>query len=195
MIRRLVSAATGFLLLLALLLALLWFWRARTLEAADSVFLALAALVGIPADRWAAARQRRRRALRAIADELRKNQELLADPRFRTETEAPLRPDVYPRLALAAVDTALISGALAGPTEGEFVRRLFHWRDTAGDFNRRLDLTEMRLFTEPVSQRELLRFRRVFHGDDGYFHQVCEEIGVVQAEVERAESRRTSLSG
>jgi hypothetical protein len=48
---------------------------------------------------------------------------------------------VYPRLALGAIDTALVSGALNASRDRDVVHRLLDWRNSSEDLNRRLEIT------------------------------------------------------
>src|SRR4051812_17623085 len=79
------------------------------LQAASTALALVAALAGIPAERWAAETQRRHRALVSLQQELAQNRAILADSRFLPQHQGV--GQVYPRLLLGAVDTAFISGA------------------------------------------------------------------------------------
>jgi hypothetical protein len=138
------------------------------LQAPSQLLALLAALAGIPADRWAATAERRSRALLSLRRELLQNREVLADQRFSPESQGVGL--VYPRIMLGAVDTAFISGALHPSRDQELIRRLLDWRNAAEDLNRRLDITELRLCTiEAIDREELALLRDIARRPDGYF--------------------------
>lgn len=126
-------------------------------------------LVGVLAEPRARARERRHLALITLADELRRDTSVLDDTKFTVNNETP-RLRVYPRLPVSATDATLISGALAEPIDAELLRRLHNWRDEVNGFNRRLELTENRVFTTGVA-KEVTDFERTLHRD-GYLNQV-----------------------
>lgn len=130
----------------------------------------LGGLAGILAERRATTQERRNLALLTLLDELRRDTETLADPRFYTNRSAPT-PRVYPRLPVSATDAALISGALAERSDAELLGRLHNWRDEVTGFNRRLELTENRIFAvgAPVESAE---FGRMQYRSDDYLRQV-----------------------
>src|SRR5262249_9780631 len=130
----------------------------------------LGGLTGVLAERRAGARERRRITLLTLADELHRAEAVLADPRFTMAQESP-RARVYPRLPVSATDAALTSGALAEQNDAELLRRLHNWRDEVNGFNRRLELTENRIFIAyaPV---EVTEFEHTLHRSDGYLSQV-----------------------
>lgn len=156
LLRRWISVVTVGALVLALLSSLGWWVTgdSRFFEPGATVLALLAALSGIPAERWAAARERRGRAVDAVGRELARNLDLLADPRFPPHSTAHRR--VFPRLMAAAVDTAVISGAFARAGDEDLVFRLLEWRNLVQELNHRLDLTEMRMFAvQDVDRAEL----------------------------------------
>jgi hypothetical protein len=164
---RLVTLST----LVAALAVSVWWWTdpGRDWLQAPSTALALvAAVTGIPADRWAGQAQARARAIAALRRELAQNQQVLLDPRFQPENQGV--GQVYPRLMLGAVDTALVSGALNASRDRNLVRQLLDWRNAAEDLNRRLEITELRLCIVDVLEREeLVPLREMLGRPDGYF--------------------------
>ncbi|MDT3396280.1 hypothetical protein RKE29_06445 [Streptomyces sp. B1866] len=131
----------------------------------------VAAISGVFAERLAAAQERERQTLRALADELAKNTAILYDPRF-----APLDPDrpvhrVFPRPVLSATDAALVSGVLADRGHSALVALLHAWRDTVHELNRRLDLAELRSFVVEAQSAELLSVDRDLRRTDGHLHR------------------------
>jgi hypothetical protein len=150
----------------------------RVLEPAANVLVLIAAVAGIPADRWVTAMARRDRALRAVRAELARNREILADDRFEPRGRSAQRR-VFPRLVLSAVDTAVISGALG--RDAELLSRLIDWRYVVEEVNRRLDLTELRTFTAPATDERELRSFDTALGD--YLADVRGQLEAVEAAV------------
>jgi hypothetical protein len=150
------------------------------LQAPSTALALIAALSGIPAERWAAETQRRDRALASLRQELAQNRAILADPRFRPERQGI--GQVYPRLMLGAVDTAFISGAFTSSQDKELIRQLLVWRNLAQDLNRRLDITELRLCTvDGIHADELAALRSMMHRPGGYFVAVAEQIDALES--------------
>ncbi len=175
MTRRVISWISVVSLVWALGTSFLWWYRGswNRMEAATSTFTLMAAVVGIPAERWAASRERRNRALDSLRVELAKDRQLVNDPRFTTSPGAAATRKVYPRLLLSAVDTSLISGAFERRGDGDLLDLLFRWRDAVRELNRRLDLTEIHLFSVPkISSDEVRSFEEALRGEDGYFRHV-----------------------
>ena len=130
----------------------------------------LGGLAGLLAERRAAARERRYLTLTALVDELRRDASILNGPYFSLSNETP-RPRVYPRLPVSATDAALTSGALANRSDEALLRRLHNWRDEVNGFNRRLELTEIRIFTSGLPA-EIAEFERALHSDDSYLSDI-----------------------
>jgi hypothetical protein len=173
--------------LICALVVSIWWWadpRRDWLQAPSTALALIAAVAGIPADRWAAEAQRRARTLTSIARELRQNGEILADPRFLPANQG--LGLVYPRLMLGAVDTAFIAGALNSHRDRDLVRYLLDWRNIAQDFNRRLDITEQRLYTLDTLSRDELASLRGIGRPDGYFIRAQAMLDELQAAVDRA---------
>jgi hypothetical protein len=184
-IRRATAAVTVSALVAALLLSAVWLvvspTRNTVLEPVVNVLVVLAALSGIFAERWAAARQRRAEALRALADELRRDADVLGGPEF-TGGGHPAGPTVYPRLPVSAVDTALVSGALDPGRDAALLPFLHRWRDAAAGFNRRLDLTESLLFGAG-SAADQERLRAALHQSGGYLDRLRRDLADLTAQV------------
>lgn len=151
---------------------------ASRFEPAVSGLGLLGGLAGILAERRATARERRQLALRTLVEELRRGTDILADPRFSANGAKPT-PRVYPRLPVSATDAALISGALVENFDAGLLGRLHNWRDEVHGFNRRLELTENRIFTAGVST-EIAEFERTLHRSDGYLDQVRRHLQDLQ---------------
>ncbi|MET8680236.1 hypothetical protein ABZW18_22280 [Streptomyces sp. NPDC004647] len=131
----------------------------------------VAAISGVFAERRAAAQERERQTLHALADELVKNTGILDDARFRPLDPAGPVHRVFPRPVLSATDAALISGVLADPAHSGLVALLHEWRDTVNELNRRLDLAELRSFVVEAKSAELLRVDRDLRREDGHLHR------------------------
>lgn len=154
------------------LISILWLVAAdgaSRFEPAVSGLGLLGGLAGILAERRATARERRHLALLTLVDELRRGTEILDDPQFSANRTSPT-PRVYPRLPVSATDATLISGALVKHTDAELLGRLHNWRDEVNGFNRRLELTENRIFTAGMLA-EMIDFERTLHRSDGYMNQ------------------------
>lgn len=143
---------------------------ASRLEPAVHIFGLLAGLTGVFAERRVAARERRHLALMTLTDELRRDTIILDGPEFAPSKETP-RPRVYPRLPVSATDAALTLGALAEQRDDELLRLLHNWRDEVNGFNRRLELTEILIFTSenPV---DIAEFECALHCGDAYLNQI-----------------------
>ena len=174
----LIAAATLCSVAGAAVISVYWFAdppASSRFEPAVQTLGLVAGVTGLLAERRAAARERRLLAIASLVDEFRKSAAILDDPRFARRAEASPRPRVYPRLPISATDSAMISGALAEPGDAELLRRLHTWRDEVNGFNRRLDLTELRLFTTGL-YGEIGEFERALHRDDGYLNELCRHV-------------------
>jgi hypothetical protein len=138
----------------------------------------LVGLTGLLAERRASARERRHLTLIALTDELQRVACILDNPQFSQSAETP-RPRVYPRLPVSATDAALTSGTLTQRSDDDLLRLLHNWRDEVNGFNRRLELTEIRVFTsgEPA---EITEFVRVLHRNGGYLVQIHRHLQDLQ---------------
>jgi hypothetical protein len=190
MIRIAVSIFNVVALVVALCFALLW-WLGPAwdwLEPAATTLPLLAVLTGIRAERWAAEREHRNQSFAALRREVEANLEVLADPRFRPESQGV--GQIYPRLALGAVTTALVSGAFNQKRDRALVRLLMDWRNIVEDFNRRLDLTELLLCTaDVVDVQELVLLREVVRRPDGHFALVARHLAELQETLEAEPAR------
>ncbi|MBT2386026.1 hypothetical protein [Streptomyces sp. ISL-11] len=136
-------------------------------EPATSGLALVAAITGVYAERRAAARERRAQALCALADELVKNTELLTGEGFAPLDPRFPRARVHPRLVQSATDAALVSGVFSEPGHDDLMTLLHQWRDAVHDFNRRLDLAELRTYVGEVLPGELLAIDAAMHREDG----------------------------
>ncbi|MGH4007357.1 MAG: hypothetical protein ACRDTH_04185 [Pseudonocardiaceae bacterium] len=147
-------------------------------EPAVQIFGVIGGLTGILAERRAVARERRHLALITLMDELRRDAVILDDRQYAPSKESP-RPRVYPRLPVSATDAALTSGALAEQRDDQLLRLLHNWRDEVNGFNRRLELTEILIFTSGDSA-EIAEFERALHRSDGYLNQIRRHLRELQ---------------
>jgi hypothetical protein len=185
MIRRLIRLATGAALGLALLFSILWWMYPRFVrfESASTILALLAAVSGIPADRWAVAAERRTNMMDALTRELTENRSFFTDASFLPENQG--LGQVYPRLKLSAVETALLTGIFDGHKDAEIQTRLFDWRNAAENLNRRLDLTELRLCTiSQLTPMEMRVLRGISQGEDSFLSRTLLRLEALGASLE-----------
>ncbi len=147
------------LLVISFVLALCWLCAKPDYEPALTSTVLLATITGLFIDRWLSSRERRHELLFALVHELYMNIRVLGDPLFVSETVAETRPRVYPRLYTATLETVIASAAFIERKDRILFRLLHSWRQRAGEFNRRLEVTELCTFTKPTSDL-LLAFRK-----------------------------------
>jgi hypothetical protein len=147
--------------------------------AVDSLGI-IGAVIGIFAEREAAQREVREQTLRMLAEELLKNTAILADARFSRSSPFAVRARVYPRLVHSAVDSALLQGGLVLLRDIQLANLFRNWRDSAAEFNRRLDVTEMRSFIAADSH-ELRALNEALHGENGPLVQLNAQLVIIQA--------------
>ncbi|WP_335095994.1 hypothetical protein [Nostoc sp.] len=152
--KNLVTFITFFPLLLGFILAAVWWTQAETFEPLLTGLGLLATITGIFGERWASANEKRIEFLRALLNECRSNDVILSDSRFNPNSHKPGRPIVFPRLIISVTETALASDVFAERQDRELFSLLHQWRHTANEFNRRLDITELRTFTN-LSPQEI----------------------------------------
>jgi hypothetical protein len=172
-----IRAFTFVSLLASFIVSWVWFLAVSGLARFEPAVTGLGivgGVIGIFADRAAARRELREHSLRSLNDEVQTNIRLITDPRFMPDHSTTLRPRVYPRLRSSAVDVILIS-AVAALLDQEFLGRLRLWRDTVHEFNRRLDLTEMRSFLVNNPQ-EIRDLDNALHRKDGYLDDVLHQL-------------------
>jgi hypothetical protein len=176
MFRRLAATAMFASLSAATVLSFVWVLVAAKTDLLESSAQALglvAALTAIMAERVAAERQSRRQALAVLADELRKNQDVLGDLRFTLGR--PARRRVYPRLLISAADGVITSGVLTTAGDRELTAKLHRWRNEVTDFNRRLDLTEMMTFLQGTP--EVIRgFEQALGSDNDRLQRIDQQL-------------------
>lgn len=64
------------------------------------------------------------------------------------------QPLVFPRLIISVNETAIASGVFAERKDSDLFSLLHQWRHTVNEFNHRLDITELRTFTN-LSPQEI----------------------------------------
>ena len=89
---------------------------------------------------------------------------------------------VYPRLVQSAVDTALSSGSLSPHRDADLIDLLHRWRTAVASVNRRLELTEMLVFTSP-SDEKAEQFHAALHSATSFFQGVRTLLDETQAYV------------
>ena len=151
----------------------------------NATLLIAAAICGIPADRVAAAADNRRQALRALHHDLERSGRLIAEARELAERPAP--GQVYPRLVLGTLDTAVLMSALSPHRDREVLQRALDMRSIAQDLNRRLEMTELRLCTgDGIEQDELDLLSAIAANPDGPFARADSALTTLREAVEAA---------
>lgn len=166
----LIAAVTFASITCSAVISIVWFAQASGIghfEPAVGVLGLLAGITGVLAERRASARERRKLVLTSLCAELRSSVSVLTDRQFTVSDGDRPRGRVYRRLPTSATDSALTSGGLAERGDGELLRRLHEWRDAANGFNRRLDLTELRIFLTNKPD-EIRQFEQILNENDGY---------------------------
>jgi len=116
-------------------------------QPAAEIFAYSAAIVGVFAERLARQSEARQQTISSINAELKTNEDILADKAFAVGGGNAGRPHIYPRLRISAVDDAFANTRVSLLNDADLVNGLREWRDKVSDFNRRLDITELRGFT------------------------------------------------
>jgi hypothetical protein len=163
-------------------LGLGWLWlvdyagRAELWEAAATVLALFAAVAGIPGERWAAARERRASARKAVLRERDENLAML-DGYLQPMTVASAKRRVYPRLLTSALTMAIASGEFAGRRDEGVLDAMLDGLDDIKQLNHRLDLLELRMFlTHQISPQELVDLDSALYRPDGYVAAVRESM-------------------
>jgi hypothetical protein len=142
--------ATAGSLAVAFVVSIVWLSypsRSPRFEPVVQILGLLAGISGIAAERWAATREKRDQAVRAIREELEENARLLNSAPFAERRSPQSRRGVYPRLSLSAVNAAFSSSVLF-PLQDESLSRLLHeWRHEVELFNQQLSVAEILAFT------------------------------------------------
>jgi hypothetical protein len=137
----------------------------------------LAGITGIFAERWASQREQRNQAIGSIRLEMARNRETLDGEAFSASSRGRR---VYPRLVQSAVDSALSSGALSPHRDAELIDLLHRWRTAVASVNRRLELTEMLVFTS-ASDEKAEQFHTALHSATSFFQGVRTLLDEAQA--------------
>jgi hypothetical protein len=159
-----------------------WLWlvdyaeRGELWEAAATVLALFAAIAGIPGERWAAARERRASARKAVLRERDENLAMLNEY-MQPMTVAGAKRRVYPRLLTSALTMAIASGEFAGHRDEPVLDAMLNCLDDIEQLNHRLDLLELRMFlTSDISPQELVDLDRPLYRPDGYVAAVRESL-------------------
>ncbi|MEL6459357.1 MAG: hypothetical protein AAFX46_09450 [Cyanobacteria bacterium J06636_27] len=169
--KNIVSFVTFCSLVSGLILAIIWFItdpkQDYRFEPALTAIGLLATLTGIFAERWASVKEERRVILLALYREFQSNKVILSDTRFHLNIDTIEHPVVYPRLIMSVTEAAIASGVFAEQKYRDLFWLLHQWRDIVNEFNRRLDITELRTFVEP-SPPEIREFYRALRESNSF---------------------------
>lgn len=167
-------------------LGLGWLWlidytgRGETWEAGATVLALFAAVAGIPGERWAAARERRASARKAVLRERDENLAII-DGYMQPMTLANARRRVYPRLLTSALTMAIASGEFAARRDQAVLDAMLTCHDDIEQLNHRLDLLELRMFLAThISPQELVDLDRPLYRPDGYVAVVRESLNLLE---------------
>jgi hypothetical protein len=152
--KNLVTFATFFPLFLGFILAIVWLTQKQDFDALLSALGALATITGIFGERWVSAYEKKTALLQALLNECIANGAILSDARFTSNSHILGQPLVFPRLIISVNETAIASGVFAERKDSELFSLLHQWRHTVNEFNHRLDITELRTFTN-LSPQEI----------------------------------------
>jgi hypothetical protein len=190
MTRIAITALTFGALAVAMALGVTWFVVSppgQRWEPAVNSLALLAGITGIFAERWASQREQRNQAIDSIRLEMARNRETLDGEAFSATSSRGRR--VYPRLVQSAVDSALSSGALSPHRDAELIDLLHRWRTAVASVNRRLELTEMLLFTS-ASEEKVEQFHAALHSASGFFQGVRTLLDEAQGALDRPARRQ-----
>jgi hypothetical protein len=182
LIRRAISWVTVASLTASFTITGIWFLASTgrgRFEPAVTGLSIVAAVIGIFAERAASRRELVDLAIWSIREELRVNARILQDHRFaKSDDDDELYPRVFPRLLVAAVETAMSSGSIQALTDPGLLKELQIWQDTVHEFNRRLDLTELRTLGAVGSgPEELKALDAALHRRNGYLEVLQRQLG------------------
>lgn len=149
--KNLVTFITFFPLLVGFIIAIVWWAKEGNEEPLLTALGLLATITGIFGERLASAIEKRRELLYALLNECTSNRTTLSDSRFDPNSRLG-RPTVFPRLITSVTETAITSGIFAERKDRDLFLLLLQWRHTGNEFNHRLDITELRTFTNMSSQ-------------------------------------------
>ncbi|MFD4456412.1 hypothetical protein [Nocardia sp. NPDC058480] len=178
---------TGGLLLAVFVQSVVWCFdpKQEVMQPINAVLLIAAAICGIPADRVAAAAQNRRQTLLAMAHDLTRSRALLTEA--RTLAARPREGQIYPRLRLATLDTAVLMNALSVPRDRAVIDRALDLEGLAFELNRRLEITEVRLCTaEDIQRAEIDHLAATAANPDGPFARTAAALTALEDAVEAA---------
>lgn len=99
--------------------------------------------------------------------EFQGNKAILSDSRFNLNIDTIEHPVVYPRLLMSVTETAITSGVFAERKYRDLFWLLHQWRDIVNEFNRRLDITQLRTFVEP-SPPEIREFYQALRESNSF---------------------------
>ena len=170
--RRMISWLTFGFLAVSFAITWLWLLDARGNARFEPTVAGLGivgTVIGIFAERAAERRELTDLTVWSIREELRINARILADHRFDSDTAGESHPRVFPRLRVAAVEAAMSSRGVQALNDPRLLAELHAWQDNVHEFNRRLDLTELRtLVAVGIAPEELEALDAALHRRNGH---------------------------
>jgi hypothetical protein len=179
---RITTTLTGLSLGLSFVISFAWFADTSGASRFEPVMAALGvigAVVGIIAGQQAERRRQRTRTLRSLVAELDADAAVLADQRFAANPTGHSGPIVFPRLRLSAVDLGLSSGGVQALDDEDLLAKLHEWRDHVQEFNRRLEISEMRAFIV-ADPREIQAMTTALHREHGDLEMITRRLAALR---------------
>jgi len=146
---KLIKIAPPIVLGIALLLSIAWAVYAPDFEPVITTLVLLVTLIAIFADRWLAEREKRKETLRVLAHELYMNIHIMNDLHSFKLPEKVNSPHIYPRYYTSSLNTAISSGLFTSPNDTKLWKLMNGWLQRAQDFNNRLNISEIHVFSNP----------------------------------------------
>lgn len=138
----------------ALLVSIAWAICAPDFEPVITTLVLLVSIGAIFADRWTMERERRREVLRVLAHELYMNRAVVRELNSFKQEDKINNPHVYPRFYTTSLSTAISSGSFTGPRDARLWKLMNAWLQRAMDFNNRLTVSEIQVFSNPADAQE-----------------------------------------
>ena len=134
-------------LIFALIGALLWLIYAPDFEPVVTSIALLASLLSIYFDRIIAEKDRKKEILRALANELYLNIEVLKNLKLFCAPENINKPHIYPRFYISSLSNAISSGIFTGKKDKLLWKLMNSWLQRSNDYNNRLTISEINVFS------------------------------------------------
>ncbi len=129
-------------LILANIVAVVWFYFERDFEPFITSLLIFAAITGFFVEKWISKKGKRKELLVALVHELYLNMNMLEDSVFSPSSENKSKFVVFPRLESSVVNAVIWSGSFSGIKDKNIFLLLHVWRENIQRFNQRLEITE-----------------------------------------------------